>query len=105
MMRGMSPIGKPRRPTLGPSAFLEAGAAARPADPGRAPGQAEASFFQRLAESARPVRVKLRDGSEMTGTVEWHDRGALRLNLIGGGHRVVPKSALAFVERLPDEAG
>jgi hypothetical protein len=88
------------RPVLGPSAFLgqAAGDSSRHEDPRRAPGQAEASHFARLVDSKQPVKLTLRDGSVLEGVLEWHDRGALRVNLAEGRHLVVPKTSLALVE-------
>ena len=97
---------KPPRPILGPSAFLDQASGGHPsrgaAESRHPPGQAEASFFQKLVEGRHRVRLRLRDGSAMDGVLEWHDRGAIRVNLPEGGHRVVPKSALATIERLVD---
>lgn len=94
------------RPVLGPSAFLDQASAAhapRHHDGDRkAPGQAEASFFQRLVEGRHAVRLGLRDGSTLDGVLEWQDRAAVRINLPEGGHRVIPKSALATAERMPE---
>lgn len=98
------PSRKMPRPVLGPSAFLEQGPGASKAPDARKRGHAEASWFQRSVEMKVPLRIKLRDGSELTGVLEWADRHAFRLNLAEGGHRVVPKTALAHAERLAAEA-
>jgi hypothetical protein len=90
------------RPVLGPSAFLDQSAPASRADT-RKRGQAEASWFQRSVEMKVALRLRLRDGSEIVGSLEWADRHAFRVNLPEGGHRIVPKSALAHAERLVPE--
>ena len=92
------------RPVLGPSAFLEqASPASGKGSDAPKRGQAEASWFQRSVEMKVPLRVTLRDGSALTGILEWADRHAFRLNLPEGGHRIVPKTALAHAERLAAE--
>ena len=99
------PTRKPLRPILGPSAFL---GQAAPHSPRNGPdarhpaGQAEASFFQKLVDGRHRVRLRLRDGSGMEGVLEWQDRAAFRVNLPEGGHRVVPKTALATIEKVVD---
>lgn len=95
----------PPRPVLGPSAFLDQAASAQPRAKDaerKAPGQAEAAYFHRLVEARIPVRLLLRDGSRLEGVLAWQDRGAIRINLPEGGHRVVPKTALATLERLAE---
>lgn len=98
------PARKMPRPVLGPSAFLEQGPGASRTPDARKRGHAEASWFQRTVEMKVPVRLRLRDGAELTGVLEWADRHAFRLNLPEGGHRIVPKTALAHAERLAAEA-
>jgi host factor-I protein len=47
----------------------------------RAPEQTfeEAKYLKRLIENATPVRVKLTDGEEVSGTIEYYDQSFIRL--------------------------
>ncbi len=94
----MPPSRNPRKPILGPSAFLGSAQGRSATTPPRR-GSPELSYFQRMAEAGVPLRLRLRDGSEVVGTLEWHERGAFRVNTEGGVHWVVPRTALAWVER------
>lgn len=62
---------------------------------------AEAFFYLRHVESRAPLTLRLRDGETLRGTVAWYDRGALRLDLSGGGHRIVQKRAILVIEDVP----
>ena len=47
----------------------------------RAPEQTfeEAKYLKRLIESATPVRVKMSDGEEVVGVIEYYDQSFIRL--------------------------
>jgi hypothetical protein len=89
----------PRRPkpVLGPSAYLEAGGPRRRGEAAADGTGAETTWLSRHADRRTAVRVRLRDGSDLLGILDWHDRSALRLNLVEGGHRVVPRQAIAWI--------
>ena len=89
-----------RKPTLGPSALLHgAGHDSRGGSTSsHAPTtRAETAFYLRQIEHATPLVVKLRDGEELRGVLDWHDRASLRVNLAGGGHRIVQKAAISTI--------
>jgi len=52
---------------------------------GRAPEQTfeEAKYLKRLIENATPVRVKMADGEEVVGTIEYYDQSFIRLTREG----------------------
>ena len=58
---------------------------------------AEAAWYVRQVEAGRGIVVRLRDGTELRGVLEWYDRAALRLGLPDGAHRIVPKRAIAWL--------
>lgn len=60
--------------------------------------RAEAFWYARQVEAARPIRVRFRDGAELTAVLQWYDRTALRFGLPDGSHRIVPKAAIACLE-------
>jgi host factor-I protein len=51
----------------------------------RAPEQTfeEAKYLKRLIENAIPVRVRMADGEEVTGTIEYYDQSFIRLTRDG----------------------
>ncbi len=51
----------------------------------RAPEQTfeEAKYLKRLIESATPVRVKMADGEEVVGVIEYYDQSFIRLTREG----------------------
>ena len=44
---------------------------------------AEAQYLKRLIENATPVRVKMADGEEVKGTIEYYDQSFIRLTRDG----------------------
>jgi sRNA-binding regulator protein Hfq len=51
----------------------------------RAPEQTfeEARYLKQLIESATPIRVKMEDGEEVAGTIEYYDQSFIRLTRKG----------------------
>jgi host factor-I protein len=43
----------------------------------------EAKYLKRLIENAIPVRVRMADGEEVTGTIEYYDQSFIRLTRHG----------------------
>jgi host factor-I protein len=43
----------------------------------------EAKYLKRLIENAIPVRVKMADGEEVKGTIEYYDQSFIRLTRDG----------------------
>ncbi len=44
---------------------------------------AEAQYLKRLIENATPVRVKMADGEEVAGIIEYYDQSFIRLTRKG----------------------
>lgn len=59
----------------------------------------EALWYQRHVTQETPLLLRLRDGEELTGVLEWYDRGAYRIALPDGGHLVVQKSAVQSLRK------
>ncbi len=60
----------------------------------------EALWYTRHVTQGTPLLLRLRDGEELTGVLEWYDRGAYRIALGDGGHLVVQKSAVQSLRKL-----
>ena len=67
--------------------------------------RAEVFFYARQIDAHTPLLLKLRDGEELRGVLDWHDRHSLRLNLPEGGHLVVQKLAIAYICKADGAAG
>ena len=59
----------------------------------------EALWYARHVDQATPLVIRLRDGEEIRGVLEWYDRAAYRIGLESGGHLVVQKSAVQTLRK------
>ncbi len=57
----------------------------------------EAKYLKALIENATPVRVKLRDGEEVTGTVEYYDHSFIRLTRDGEPNLFIFKHDIKYL--------
>lgn len=65
----------------------------------RAPEQTfeEAKYLKRLIENATPVRVKLTDGEEVAGTIEYYDQSFIRLTRKGEPNLFIFKHDIKYL--------
>ncbi len=65
----------------------------------RAPEQTfeETKYLKRLIESATPVRVKMINGEEVTGTIEYYDRSFIRLTRRGQPNLFIFKHDIKYL--------
>ena len=66
---------------------------------GRAPEQTfeEIKYLKRLIEAATPVRVKLADGEEVVGTIEYYDQSFIRLTRKGEANLFIFKHDIKYL--------
>ena len=66
---------------------------------GRAPEQTfeETKYLKRLIEAATPVRVKLADGEEVVGTIEYYDQSFIRLTRKGQANLFIFKHDIKYL--------
>ena len=66
---------------------------------GRAPEQTfeETKYLKRLIENATPVRVKLVDGEEVTGAIEYYDQSFIRLTRKGEPNLFIFKHDIKYL--------
>ena len=66
---------------------------------GRAPEQTfeEAKYLKRLIENATPVRVKMEDGEEVVGTIEYYDHSFIRLTREGAPNLFIFKQDIKYL--------
>ena len=67
---------------------------------GRAPEQTfeEARYLKRLVENATPVRVKMEDGEEVAGIIEYYDKSFIRLTRKGLPNLFIFKHDIKYLQ-------
>jgi host factor-I protein len=65
----------------------------------RAPEQTfeEAKYLKKLIESATPVRVKMEDGEEVVGTIEYYDQSFIRITRTGEPNLFIFKHDIKYI--------
>lgn len=66
----------------------------------RAPEQTfeEARYLKQLVENSTPVRVKLADGEEVLGVVEYYDQSFIRLTRDGAPNLFIFKHDIKYLQ-------
>jgi host factor-I protein len=66
----------------------------------RAPEQTfeEAKYLKRLIENATPVRVKMEDGEEVLGIIEYYDQSFIRLTRRGEPNLFIFKHDIKYIQ-------
>jgi host factor-I protein len=67
--------------------------------PGRAPEQTfeEAKYLKQLIENSTPVRVKLADGEEVVGVIEYYDQSFIRITRHGEPNLFIFKHDIKYL--------
>ena len=68
----------------------------------RAPEQTfeEAKYLKHLIENSTPVRVKLEDGEEVSGTIEYYDQSFIRLTRRGEPNLFIFKHDIKYIQEV-----
>ena len=68
----------------------------------RAPEQTfeEAKYLKHLIENTTPVRVKLADGEEVSGTIEYYDQSFIRLTRRGEPNLFIFKHDIKYIQEV-----
>ena len=68
----------------------------------RAPEQTfeEARYLKQLIENSTPVRVKLEDGEEVAGTIEYYDQSFIRLTRKGEPNLFIFKHDIKYIQEV-----
>ena len=66
---------------------------------------AEIYYYKKQIDAHTPMVLVLEDGEEIEGTIEWYDRGALKINRRSGPNLLVLKRFIKYIykaeERMP----
>ncbi len=90
----------PPRPTQQPSSMQ-----VRKRQPPPAETHAEIYYYKKQIDAHTPMVLVLQDGEEIEGTIEWYDRGALKINRRSAPNLLVLKRNIKYIfkaeERVP----
>lgn len=99
---GGAPRGGPQpRPPQPPSSIQ-----VRKRQPPPAETHAEIYYYKKQIDAHTSMVLVLQDGEEIEGTIEWYDRGALKINRRGAPNLLVLKRNIKYIfkaeERVPE---
>lgn len=60
----------------------------------------EAKYLKQLIEKATPVRVKMADGEEVSGTIEYYDQSFIRLTRKGEPNLFIFKHDIKYIQEV-----
>jgi hypothetical protein len=82
----------PPRPTQQPSSIQ-----VRKRQPPVAETHAEIYYYKKQIDAHTPMVLVLQDGEEIEGTIEWYDRGALKINRRSAPNLLVLKRNIKYI--------
>ena len=60
----------------------------------------EARYLKQLIENSTPVRVKMADGEEVAGTIEYYDQSFIRLTRKGEPNLFIFKHDIKYIQEV-----
>jgi Hfq related len=97
---GGGPMGQPRPGQPQPSSVQ-----VRKRQPPPSETHAEIYYYKKQIDAHTPMVLVLLDGEEVEGTIEWYDRGALKINRRSAPNLLVLKRHIKYIykaeERMP----
>jgi host factor-I protein len=60
----------------------------------------EAKYLKQLIEHGTPVRVKMADGEEVSGTIEYYDQSFIRLTRQGEPNLFIFKHDIKYIQEV-----
>jgi host factor-I protein len=58
----------------------------------------EARYLKQLIENSTPIRVKLEDGEEVVGTIEYYDQSFIRITRKGEPNLFIFKHDIKYIQ-------
>ena len=65
---------------------------------------AEIYYYKKQIDAHTPMVLVLEDGEEIEGTIEWYDRGALKINRRSAPNLLVLKRHIKYIFKVEDRA-
>ena len=87
----------PPRPQQSPSSIQ-----ARKRQPPTTETHAEIYYYKKQIDAHTPMVIVLLDGEEIEGTIEWYDRGALKINRRSAPNLLVLKRNIKYMFKAED---
>jgi host factor-I protein len=66
---------------------------------------AEIYYYKKQIDAHTPMVLVLQDGEEIEGTIEWYDRGALKINRRSAPNLLVLKRNIKYIYKLEERLG
>ena len=66
---------------------------------------AEIYYYKKQIDSHTPMVLVLQDGEEIEGTIEWYDRGALKINRRSAPNLLILKRNIKYMYKLEERHG
>ena len=88
---------QPQRPPQQPSSIQ-----VRKRQPPPAETHAEIYYYKKQIDAHTPMVLVLQDGEEIEGTIEWYDRGALKINRRSAPNLLVLKRNIKYIFKAED---
>ena len=66
---------------------------------------AEIYYYKKQIDAHTPMILVLQDGEEIEGTIEWYDRGALKINRKSAPNLLVLKRNIKYMYKVEDRVG
>jgi sRNA-binding regulator protein Hfq len=88
------------------SAATAAAAAAAAQQRKRVPPEqtnAESFYYKKQMDARTPMVIVLQDGEQLQGTIEWYDKGSLKLHRVDGPNLLILKHNIKYMYK--DQAG
>ncbi len=64
---------------------------------------AETFYYKKQMDSKTPMVIVLQDAEELRGTIEWYDRGSIKLHRLEGPNLLILKHNIKYLYK--DQAG
>ena len=87
----------PSRPAQSPSSIQ-----VRKRQPPPTETHAEIYYYKKQIDAHTPMVLLLQDGEEIEGTIEWYDRGALKINRRSAPNLLVLKRNIKYIYKAED---
>jgi hypothetical protein len=66
---------------------------------------AESFYYKKQMDNKTRMVVKLKDGEEIRGTIEWYDRGALKVNRTSDPNILLMKDNIKYMYKENEDKG
>jgi host factor-I protein len=63
---------------------------------------AESFYYKKQMDSRTPMIIVLQDGEEIRGTIEWYDKGSLKLHRLDGPNLLILKHNIKYLYKDQD---